>query len=125
LRLERFTLVLAGTKPKPMRKQYLEDRLIAFSTQVIQLTKCISKSEIGIHLSKQISRSGTSVFLNYGEAQSAESRRDFVHKMKVILKELRETHICLRLIENSGLYRNSDDKLSILISENNQLIALL
>ena len=107
-----------------MRKQYLEDRLIAFSTQVIQLTKCISKSEIGIHLSKQISRSGTSVSLNYGEAQSAESRRDFVHKMKIILKELRETHICLRLIENSGLYRNSDDKLSMLISENNQLIAI-
>ncbi len=107
-----------------MRRQFLEDRLIEFSTNIIQITKCIYKTEIGIHLSKQLGRSGTSVSLNYGEAQSAESRRDFIHKMKVILKELRETHICLRLIDKSGLYRNSDENLADLISENNQLIAI-
>lgn len=106
-----------------MKKQFLEDRLINFSTKVIHITKDMSKTDIGNHLSKQLGRSGTSVALNYGEAQGAESRKDFVHKMKVILKELRETHICLRLIENTRLYRDSDD-LTKTISENDQLIAI-
>ncbi len=107
-----------------MKKEFLEDRLINFSTDIIDVVKSISKTEIGINLSKQLGRSGTSVALNYGEAQSAESRKDFVHKMKVILKELRETYICLRIIDKAKLYRKVDSRLVEAISENNQLIAI-
>ncbi len=107
-----------------MKKQFLEDRLINFSTEIIDILKSISKTEIGIHLSKQLGRPGTSVSLNYGEAQSAESRKDFVHKMKVILKELRESYICLRIIDKANLYIKSDSRLENIISENNQLIAI-
>ncbi len=107
-----------------MKKQFLEDRLINFSIDVIDVVKSITKTEIGNHLSKQLGRSGTSVSLNYGEAQSAESRKDFVHKMKVILKELRETYICLRIIDKANLYRKCDSGLENIISENNQLIAI-
>ncbi len=111
-------------KIKTMKKQFLEDRLINFSTDVINVVKLITKTEIGNHLSKQLGRSGTSVSLNYGEAQSAESRKDFIHKMKIILKELRETYICLRIIDKANLYRKSDSRLENVISENNQLIAI-
>ncbi len=111
-------------KIKAMKKQFLEDRLINFSTDIIDVVKSISKTEIGINLSKQLGRSGTSVALNYGEAQSAESRKDFVHKMKVILKELRETYICLRIIDKANLYRKDDTRMADAISENNQLIAI-
>ena len=68
-------------------------------------------------------RSGTSPALNYGEAQSAESRKDFLHKMKVCLKELRETFVCLKIIEKSDLYE-SKQKIDIAKTENNELISI-
>ena len=67
-------------------------------------------------------RSGTSPAPNYGEAQSAESRKDFVHKMKVALKELRETLIWLRIIERKQLC--SPERLPDIITECNELIAI-
>jgi len=74
-----------------MRIFDLEDRLIDFSVSVIKIADQLPKTYTGKHLGAQIVRSGTSPALNYGEAQSAESRRDFIHKMKISLKELRET----------------------------------
>ena len=68
-------------------------------------------------------RSGTSPALNYGEAQSAESRKDFLHKMKVCLKELRETFVCLKIIEKSDLYE-SKQKIDLAKTENNELISI-
>lgn len=59
------------------------------------------------HLAKQIIRSSTSSALNYGEVQGAESRKDFIHKTSIILKELRETHICLRIIVKSNLIKGA------------------
>ena len=82
-----------------------------------------NKSLNGIHLARQLSRSGTSVSLNYGEALSAESRRDFIHKMKVILKELRETRICLKLISFGGLC-NSIEDMNIAQKECSELILI-
>ena len=67
-------------------------------------------------------RSATSPALHYGEAQSAESRNDFIHKMKVCLKELRETYNCLRLIKKKNWYNEA--KLQVLITENNELISI-
>ena len=74
----------------------LEDRLIDFAVQICLLTDRFPSTPIAKHVSTQITRSGTSPFANYGEAQAAESRQDFVHKLKICLKELRETQAWLK-----------------------------
>lgn len=101
-------------------KYDLEDRLINFSVRIIKMTESLSKTVALNHLVTQIVRSGTSVSLNYGEAQSAETRKDFIHKMKIVLKELRETIVCLKIIEKLELEFN----LESLIKENDELIAI-
>ncbi|MCK5816989.1 MAG: four helix bundle protein [Candidatus Marinimicrobia bacterium] len=106
-----------------MTKQDLEDRLIAFSSSIIEITESMSQTYAGNHLSNQLLRSGTSVALNYGEAQGAESRKDFLHKIKVILKELRETMICLKLIKNKHLI-NTSFMIDKVVIENNELISI-
>ncbi len=106
-----------------MRKFDLENRLINFSVSIIELLKEIPKSYTGFHLSKQLTRSGTSVSLNYGEAQASESKKDFIHKMKIVLKELRETFICLKILLRTKLYRNKD-KIILVYSECNELISI-
>ncbi len=76
------------------KKKYdLQERLVTFSALVISNTNKLKKSFATDHLSKQLIRSVTSSALNYGEAQGAESRKDFVHKMKICLKELRESQV--------------------------------
>jgi four helix bundle protein len=106
-----------------MTNKELEERLIDFSALVIKLTESIKGTYTGNHLSAQLIRSGTSVSLNYGEAQDAESRKDFIHKMKVILKELRETIINLKLIMKIELISDNDSCQEI-INENNELISI-
>lgn len=82
------------------------------------------RSKVGNCIADQIIRSGTSPPVpNYGEAQSAESRSDFVHKMKICLKELRETKVWLRIIVKTNLISPSS-KLDSLLDENNQLISI-
>ena len=83
----------------------------------------MSKCPQGKNLSGQLMRSGTSVSLNYGEAQSGESSRDFIHKMKIVLKELRETFVCLKIIERTNLF-GSSSLIDIVKRENNQLISI-
>ncbi len=107
-----------------MNKFELETRLIDFSVSIIELSRKMKNSYVAKHLSSQLVRSGTSVSLNYGEAMSGESKRDFIHKLKIILKELRESYICLKIIEKTQLC--SDIKLLNLISkENNELISIM
>ncbi|PLW98544.1 MAG: four helix bundle protein [Marinilabiliales bacterium] len=106
-----------------MYKYDLEERLIEFSVFIIEIVNETPNSKAGNHLSGQLLRSGTSVALNYGEAQSAESRRDFIHKMKVILKELRETFVCLKIIQRSKLYK-TEEKINRASMENNELISI-
>ncbi|MBW0176823.1 four helix bundle protein [Sediminibacterium sp.] len=77
----------------------LEDRLIQFAVCCIQTAEKLPRTFAGNHLGGQLTRSGSAPALHYGEAQSAESRTDFIHKMKVALKELRETRNCLAIIE--------------------------
>ena len=69
----------------------LEERLIEFAVRVIRTAESLPKTKTGNHISWQLIRSGTSPAPNYGEAQRTESRADFVHKMRLALKELRET----------------------------------
>ncbi|RZJ31956.1 MAG: four helix bundle protein [Flavobacterium sp.] len=106
-------------------KQYdLHDRLIDFAVAIINITKGVEPSKAGNHLVGQIIRSGSSPSLNYSEAQSAESRNDFIHKMSIVLKELRETFSCLRIIERASLYSEGDNKIHDTIKENNELISI-
>ena len=81
-----------------MTPEILEDRLIDFASRIIGLAESLPKSAPAQHISKQMYRAGTSPALNYGEARAAESRKDFAHKMKICLKELRETLVCLKII---------------------------
>jgi len=88
-----------------MDKQKLEDRLIDFAVLIIEIVNEMPNTKAGNHLSGQLVRSGTSPALNYGEAQSAESRKDFIHKIKVVLKELRESFVCLKIIYKARLFK--------------------
>jgi four helix bundle protein len=105
-----------------MRKD-LEDRLVVFSGNIIIATRKLKKEFISQHLTEQINRSSTSAALNYGEAQSAETRKDFIHKIGIVLKELRESYINLRIMKAAGLVEDSSE-VDGLISENNELIAI-
>lgn len=77
----------------------LEDRLLEFASVVIDLTEKLPNSRSGNHVAGQLLRSGTSPYGNHGEAESAESSDDFVHKLKVCLKELRESRRWIRLVQ--------------------------
>jgi four helix bundle protein len=106
------------------RKKYdLEDRLIDFATQIINLVELLPGSRSSAHLANQLVRSGTSPALNYGEAQSAESRNDFIHKMRICFKELRETKVILRIIIKSKL-GNNEQSIGPLLIENDELISI-
>jgi four helix bundle protein len=110
------------TKRK-MTPQELEERLIEFASRIIDLVEALPKrSAAAKHLGGQILRSGTSPALNYGEVQATESRDDFVHKMKVCLKELRETLVCLKLIKRRKWF--TETKLEPLLNENNELVSI-
>ena len=102
------------------RKYDLEQRLIRFATEIINIVKSISKDRVGSHLGQQLLRSGTAPALNYGEALSAESRRDFIHKLRIALKELRESIVILQLLINTS-YLKQDSQI---VRECNELIAI-
>lgn len=104
-------------------KRDLEERLIDFAVLIIEISESLPNTRAGNHLAGQIVRSGTSPALNYGEAQDAESNQDFIHKIKIVLKELRETFVALKIIKKAKLYKN-EDKLKIAMQENNELIAI-
>ena len=102
----------------------LEERLINFAIQIIDIANDIPNTIIGTNLAKQIGRSGTSSALNYGEARGAESMKDFAHKIQIVVKELRETHVCLKILARAKLYK-SNHNMQMAIDENNQLISIL
>jgi len=89
-------------------KYEIESRLIQLALSIDKLCKTIKYSDLAQHLKNQIVRSSTSAALNYGEAQSAESKKDFVHKNSLVLKELRETKVCLKLLVNDITDKNAD-----------------
>jgi len=106
-----------------MNKFDLEERLINFAVLIIEIANELPNTKAGNHLSGQLVRSGTSPALNYGEAQSGESRKDFIHKIKVVLKELRETLVCLKIIFKTKMYK-SIDTIQFAMKENNELISI-
>jgi four helix bundle protein len=105
------------------KKYDLEERLIDFAVLIIFFVEKLPNSKSAVHLGGQLLRSGTSPALNYGEAKSGESKNDFIHKMKVCLKELRESHNCLRILHRAKIYKNEQEILD-LIHECNELISI-
>jgi four helix bundle protein len=106
------------------RENYdLEERLIDFAVQVISIGEELPRTEAGRYLSGQIIRSGMSPALVYGEAQSAESRKDFIHKISIMLKELRETRINMKIILKKGFLKDRD-LLRNGLQEVNELISI-
>jgi four helix bundle protein len=107
-----------------MNKIELENRLIKFSVSVIEGTDRLDKKAANLHLKDQLIRSSTACALNYGEAQSAESRKDFIHKSGIVMKELRETQVNLKMLNllNPGFTEGS---FADLIKENDELLAIM
>ena len=105
-----------------MKPVDLEDRLVDFAVRVVNVVESLPESKAGNHIARQLVRSGTSPAPNYGEAQSAESRRDFIHKMKIALKELRETFIWLKIVERKPLCE--PQKMTEIVKECDELIAI-
>ena len=105
-----------------MNPNDLEDRLVNFAVRVINVVEALPDTEAGNHVARQLVRSGTSPAPNYGEARSAESRRDFVHKIEIALKELRETLIWLKIIERKPLCE--PNKMAEIVKECDELIAI-
>jgi four helix bundle protein len=106
-----------------MSRNDLEDRLIAFAIRAVRLAEQLPKTFIGNRLNDQITRASTSAPLNYGEAQSAESRKDFVHKSQVVLKELRESNVAFKMIDGLKLAKDPQELVD-LMKEVNELIAI-
>ena len=105
-----------------MRKE-LEERLIEFSATVFELSKSIEKESYGAYLLNQLFRSTASAALNYGEAQSAESKKDFIHKNGLVLKELRESNVNLKIISKIGIV-NDQVLLGKIKDESHQLVSI-
>src|SRR2546426_3032411 len=101
----------------------LERRLVQFAIDVVALVGQLPQNLQAKHIGNQILRSGTAAAPNYGEARAAESRADFIHKLKICLKELNETVIWLRILH--GSIAVNSDFLSRLIAENTELCKIL
>ena len=105
------------------RKYDLEERLIDFAVTVMKIADKLHKSFLGYNLGNQLIRSGTSPALNYGEVQGSSSRKDFIHKMRICLKELRETYIALKIAQRLN-FENINKEIENVLKENNELISI-
>ena len=100
-----------------------QERLVQFAVKIIDLVTCLPKTTAGRHIAGQVLRSGTSPAPNYAEARGAESRADFVHKLRIAVKELNETAIWLLIILKSGMAPEA--LVSTLAKENRELARML
>lgn len=100
----------------------IEERLIEFAVRVIRVCESLPETAVGKHIRSQLLRSGTSPAPNYAEARGAESNRDFVHKLKIVLKELNETRVWLKIVVRDQLAAN---RLDDLLDECDQLCRII
>ena len=100
----------------------LEDRLVDFAAMVVDMIDEIPNTKSGNHIAGQLLRSGTSPAPNCGEAQAAESRKDFIHKMKVSLKELRESLVWLKILRKAKIL--PEERLVDVFTECDELVAI-
>jgi four helix bundle protein len=115
--------VQGGTGPDTGKIFDLQERLVDYAVRIIRVVDALGGSRAAAHIGGQVLRSGTSPAANYAEAQSAESRADFIHKIKVVLKELRETRVWLTVIARAGLVKPAT-RLEYLLHESEELIAI-
>ena len=97
----------------------LEDRLVDFAVRLIALGKYLERDTAGRTITAQLVRAGTSPAANYAEARSAESRADFAHKLHIVIKELNETAVWLRIVEKARLATHA--RLSLIQAECEEL----
>jgi len=115
---------MMNNEETPKAKRFdLEERLIDYSVLIAGIVETIPNTKAGNHFAGQLIRSGTSPALNYAEAQSGESRRDFIHKLKIVLKELKETRVALKIVKLANMYPDLS-KLEFAMQEINELIAI-
>ena len=100
----------------------LEERLLDFSVRIIRLVDALPNTRAANHVAGQLLRCGTSPYGNHGEVEAAESRKDFVHKLKVCLKELKETRRWLRLLAKSSML--PETKMTAILNETEELIRI-
>lgn len=105
-----------------VKKYDLEDRLVDFACKCLEVCDLLPTTRAGQNLEYQLSKSSTAAALNYGEAQAAESSADFIHKMKVVLKEIRESRVNLKIIYRKPTVVN--DKTDLCLKEANELMAI-
>ena len=103
-------------------KRLLEGRLLDYAVRIISVSRAFPKNVVGQHIGKQMLRSGTSAGANYQEANGAESIADFIHKMQLVLKELRETDYWLKVVEKANLLTSA--RLADILQESDELIAM-
>lgn len=101
----------------------IQERLILFAARVINLCDALPDTKAGKHIAGQLLRSGTSLAPNYAEARGAESRKDFIHKLKIAVKELNESVVWMQIILSADLKTKA--QLSSLIDECTQLARIL
>ena len=104
-------------------KYNLEGRLLKYSIAIVKFVATLPNNRVGNHIANQILRSGTSPYPNHGEARAAESVKDFIHKIRIGLKELRETKCWLTLIEQLSI-TNPEEQLKYLMKETEELIKI-
>jgi four helix bundle protein len=112
-----------GNNPAVRERYDLEERLLVFATRIVRVVENLPDSKAENHVAGQLLRSGTSPLSNHGEAQGAESTADFVHKLHICLKELRETRRWLILAQRVPLIKPSS-KLDEIVTETNELIRI-
>jgi four helix bundle protein len=101
----------------------LEDRLLDFAARIIRVSESMKPSPAWRHVGDQLLRSGTSPFANHGEAEGAESLNDFVHKLRIYYKELRESRRWMRLAQRADLL-DQPERLTPLLDEAEELIRI-
>src|SRR5262245_54762454 len=101
------------------RTDQLQQRLIDFGARTTRVAKMLPRTKEGRYICQQLVRSGLAAAPNYAEARAAESRADFIHKLRIVLKELNETKSWLAQIVANGLF--SRDKMGAIIAENQEL----
>jgi four helix bundle protein len=114
---------IKNQKAKMAERQDLDERLLECGARIIKLVESLPRTLVGKRIGDQLLRSGTSVGANYEEAQGAESKSDFAHKLQIALKEVRESHCWLRLPAKAGTL--PPERLAELIEESRQLRAML
>ena len=106
-----------------LKGENIAERLLDFSVRILKLADSLPKSPSTSHISMQIVRSGTSAGANYEEARGAESDKDFIHKLGICLKELRESRYWLRVIERAGKFPNG--RMEQIIQESDELCRII